>query len=309
MAIRSPQTPPFEEKESSPLIIAHRGASGLAPENTLAAFRLAMTQGAHGVELDLQLSADGEPVVIHDKRVDRTTSGAGLVQNFRADELGRLDAGSWFRRRLAVRPRLRAMARRIAMEAGNLQFDFSGETVPTLAEVLALMSPLKPRRVYLELKSEPARRQMLLDLTISLVRSSGLAGSVTLLSFDHEAMRLAKEIAPDLRTAATFPIGSRALPTARAIIEEADSARADEVALHFGLASRRTIKSLHESGLAVSAWTVNSRMVMRKLIASGVDSIMTNFPNRLIDAIQSASRRRFVLRRNGGTCPDLRNHR
>jgi glycerophosphoryl diester phosphodiesterase len=309
MLIRSSQTSPFEEKESSPLVIAHRGASGLAPENTLAAFRLAMSQGADGIELDLQLSADDEPVVIHDKRVDRTTGAAGLVQHFRADELSNLDAGSWFRRRLAVRPRVRAMARRAALENGNQKMDFSGEAVPTLAEVLALMSPFKPRRVYIELKSEPSRRRMLLDATIELVRGSGLAGSVTLLSFDHEAMRLAKEVAPDLRTAATFPIGGRALPTARAIIKAACNARADEVALHFGLASRRTIKSLHESGLEVAAWTVNSRIVMRTLIASGVDSIMTNFPNRLIDAIRLPSPRSILMRRNRGTGQGPRNHR
>jgi len=78
------------------LILAHRGASAEAPENTLAAFNLALQQGADGVELDVRLSADGVPVVIHDVRLERTTNGAGRVDALGARELRRLDAGSWF---------------------------------------------------------------------------------------------------------------------------------------------------------------------------------------------------------------------
>src|SRR5258708_39992946 len=85
--------------DSRPLIIAHRGASGLAAENTLAAFRLAIALGADGVEMDVQLSADGAPVIMHDLRVNRTTNGAGLVQSFSAEQLRGLDAVSWFERR------------------------------------------------------------------------------------------------------------------------------------------------------------------------------------------------------------------
>src|SRR5215212_8361264 len=92
-----------------PLVIAHRGASGLAPENTLAAFKLAMALGADGVEMDVQLSADNRAVVIHDARVNRTTNAAGFVENFTADHLAGMDAGAWFDRRLALRPRIRAM--------------------------------------------------------------------------------------------------------------------------------------------------------------------------------------------------------
>ena len=84
-----------------PLVIAHRGASGLAPENTIAAFQLALAMGAEGIELDIHLSADGHPVVIHDTRINRTTSGIGRVQHFTVTELQKFDAGSWFARRLA----------------------------------------------------------------------------------------------------------------------------------------------------------------------------------------------------------------
>src|SRR5215216_7870449 len=87
-----------------PLVIAHRGASAFAPENTLAAFRLAIALGADGIELDAQLSSDGQAVVIHDLRVNRTTNRTGLVENFTARELQELDAGAWFERRLMMRP-------------------------------------------------------------------------------------------------------------------------------------------------------------------------------------------------------------
>src|SRR6185503_7240451 len=103
--VRSPA-----QRNCKPLVIAHRGASGLAPENTLAAFKLAAALGADGVEMDAQLSADNRAVVIHDTRVNRTTNALGTVESFTADRLAGLDAGAWFDRRLAVRPRVRAMA-------------------------------------------------------------------------------------------------------------------------------------------------------------------------------------------------------
>jgi glycerophosphoryl diester phosphodiesterase len=256
-----------------------------------------MALGADGVEMDVQLSADGQPVVIHDRRVDRTTAGVGAVERFTATELAQLDAGAWFQRRLALRPRIRAMADRVAIETGNGSVGLSHEAVPTLAAVLDLIAPTKPGRVYVELKIDRARRKVLLDRTLGLIQTSGLAGSVTLLSFDHEIIGLAKEIAPWLRTAATFPMTGRTFATPRGIIDSAKASAADEVALHFGLASLRTVRALHESGLAVSAWTVNSKILMRRLIAFGVDSIMTNFPNRLLEVLASPKRPSLFGRR------------
>jgi glycerophosphoryl diester phosphodiesterase len=194
-----------------------------------------------------------------------------------------------------MRPRIRAMAEQAAMAAGNGRSIEAGEAVPTLAAVLALIAPAKPGRVYIELKPNHGKRGVLLDRTIALVRSSGLSDSVTLLSFDHEIIRLAKEIAPQLRTAATFPMTARTFGP-RGIIEAVTRAAADEAALHFGVVNMRAVRALHDSGLEVSAWTVNSRILMRRLIAFGVDSIMTNFPNRLIDAINSPRRPLFGRR-------------
>ena len=287
-----------------PLVIAHRGASGFAPENTLAAFKLALALGADGVEMDVQLSADGHPVVMHDVRVNRTTNGAGTVSRLTLDQLESLDAGSWFERRLMRRPRRRTMARSISAEVGGGFQSFSHERVPTLEAVLSLLAGAGLERIYVELKSTPATRQPLLEAVLSLVKMFGLERSVTLLSFDHAIVRSAKEISGGIRTAATFPAGGRRLISTRSIVRAAEHASVDEVALHFGLATRRSVESFHEHGLSVSGWTANSKLAMRRLVACRVDSIMTNFPNRLREILVSPSpgplsglsrRRRSVL--------------
>jgi glycerophosphoryl diester phosphodiesterase len=280
---------PAIEHNRKPLVIAHRGASGFAPENTLAAFRLAIALGADGIELDTQLSADGQAVVIHDARVNRTTNAKGLVASFTAAELQKLDAGEWFSRRLIKRPRLRA-----ALEREAALVDYDGlslltEPVPTLESVLSLIAPAGLRRIYIEFKGGQANRQALVEAVTSLVREFRMERVVTLLSFDHESVRLAKEMAGEIRTAATFSIAGRRLITARSIIRAARSVDADEATLHYGLVTRRLIETLHEHRLAVSAWTADSRLVMRRLAACGVDSIMTNYPKRLIEALGSQS--------------------
>lgn len=267
-----------------PLVIAHRGASGLAPENTLAAFRLALAERAQGIELDAQLSADGQPVVIHDTRLNRTTGAKGFVNNLTSEELSRLDAGRWFERRIALRRRTRIIVERAMTEEGIRCF--AGEMVPTLEDTLALIGPAGLARIYIELKSKPSSRKMLAEAVLSLVHKFDLERSVTVLSFDHEAVRLAKEINPQVRAAATFALSGRAL-TPRSIIKAVERVGADEAAMHFGLATHRTVAALKERGLEVSVWTVNHQMLMRRLIARGVDAIMTNFPSRLVEVIES----------------------
>jgi glycerophosphoryl diester phosphodiesterase len=282
-----------------PLVIAHRGASGLAPENTIAAFKLALAMGADGIELDIHLSADGNPVVIHDTRINRTTNGIGRIQHFTVADLQKFDAGSWFARRLALRPLTRKRVEQAMANNSNwmnlpdsvtkanrhFKIDFSAERVPTLEEVFALLAPARLQRIYVELKGESSRKQALLEATVALINKFKLQKSVTLLSFDHQIIAEAKKLAPAIRTAATLPATKNALVTARSIIKTVRQASADEAALHFGLATRRTVAALHEQGLAVSVWTANNKMVMRRLIASQVDTIMTNFPERLFELL------------------------
>jgi glycerophosphoryl diester phosphodiesterase len=276
-----------------PLVIAHRGASGLAPENTLTAFRLAIALGADGFELDVQLSADGQPVVIHDTRLNRTTERTGAVAALTAEELAACDAGAWFARRLARRPRIRAMAKSVANLTQDNDRRFVGESVPALADVLALAAAARIKRVYVELKgSRRHDNQPLLAAVLALVSQHKMERAVTLLSFDHEIVRRARAIAPRLRSAATFAIPGHGHLTARAIINAVERAEANEAALHYGLATRRTVAALHERGISVVVWTANSKLVMRRMLAVGVDAIMTNYPNRLADLLAAPAGKR-----------------
>ena len=244
--------------------------------------------GADGIEFDVNLSSDGVPIVIHDRRLSRTTSGAGWVSDFSVEELQRLEAGNWFARRLALRPRARRRVGQALSQYGEpnqlrnaVQIDFSSERVPTLAEVFALLAPAKVKRLYVELKGDVATKSKMLAATLELARRHQLERAVTLLSFDHQIIARAKAIAPDIRAAVTVPASRNALASSRAIIRAVEAASADEAALHFGLVTRRLVATLHERGITVSVWTANNRVLMRRLIACGVDAIMTNFPDRL----------------------------
>jgi glycerophosphoryl diester phosphodiesterase len=268
-------------KRRRPLVIAHRGAAGLAPENTLAAFRLALHHGADGVEMDVRLTADGHPVVIHDARVNRTTNGTGVVSGLTLREVQTLDAGSWFARRLI---KARSMKRRRSTDS------ITSEPPPTLKAALLLLSRAGVERIYIELKADQVDGQ-LLGRVVSMIREMRVERSVTLLSFDHAVVRRAKEIAPGIRTAATFPAKGRRLSTTHTMIRAAENAGVDEVALHFGLATRRSVAAFHETGFSVSVWTANSKLSMRRLVACGVDSIMTDFPDRLRELLDSPTRK------------------
>jgi glycerophosphoryl diester phosphodiesterase len=276
-----------------PLVIAHRGASGLAPENTMAAFRLAIALGADGFEFDVQLSADGQAVVIHDARVNRTTDRTGMVAALTAEELAACDAGAWFERRLSRRPRIRAMAKSVTNLTQDNDLRFAGESVPALRDVLALAAAARVRRIYVELKGNRRHdKQPLLVAVLGLVSQHKMERAVTLLSFDHEIIRRAKALTPRLRTAATFAIPGRGHLTARAIIRAVERAEADEAALHYSLATRRTVAALHERGIGVVVWTANTKLIMRRMLAVGVDAIMTNYPNRLADVLASHAGKR-----------------
>lgn len=283
-----------------PLVIAHRGASGFAPENTLTAFRLAIVSGADGVEMDVQLSADGTPVVMHDTRVNRTTDGTGAVSHLTLDQIQALDAGSWFERRLTRRPRLSAMVKKMSAESRAGPPNLSGQRVPTLKDALAVLTPAGLEQIYVELKGDSGSRERLLEAVLSVTREIRGDCSVTVLSFDHEIVRRAKEIDPGIRTAATFPATGRRLISTGSIIRAAKGAGVDEVALHLSLATKRSVEALHENGLRVSVWTANGKLAMRRLVACGVDAIMTNFPNRLREVLDSQAPQRVVTFGRGG---------
>jgi glycerophosphoryl diester phosphodiesterase len=253
-----------------PLIIGHRGASGRLPENTLAAFRGAFDDGADGIELDVRLSADGVPVVIHDSTMTRTTGLAWRVGDRTSGELAATIARNPASRR-------RALAGPVSPAASN------GLGVPTLEEALDLA---RSRRgiVYVELKGASATVVEFEQSVARVLRRHAQFERVVVLSFNHAALRRVKRLEPRIRTAATVaPTIRSPRPSPEALARLIDRANADEAALHVSLATKRRIALLHERGKRVSVWTVNSPIVGRVVSRFGVDALMTDFPARFVD--------------------------
>jgi glycerophosphoryl diester phosphodiesterase len=240
-------------------VFAHRGGAALRPENTLAAFEHARALGVHGIELDVRLARDGEPVVIHDATLDRTTDASGPVAARTSDELARVDAGARFG------------------GADGFPFRGRGVGVPRLADVLA-HHPHTP--LIVELKDD---RIELAVSALRAVREADAEGRVVLGSFHHRVLRAVRAEAPGLPTGASrlevrvalyrswvgWPLGRPAY-------------RAFQVPEQSGLTrviSPRFVRAAHASGAAVQVWTVNHEDDMRRLLAWGVDGLITDRPD------------------------------
>ncbi|MBN1997180.1 glycerophosphodiester phosphodiesterase [candidate division KSB1 bacterium] len=221
------------------LITAHRGASGSAPENTLAAVKKAKTDGAHIVEIDVRLSQDLVPVLMHDATIDRTTNGHGPVNSFTFEQLEQFDAGSWFDK------------------------VFTGETIPTLQAVLDNFAGF----LNIEIKADRHNRQMV-ERVVDVLSQNNIFDRCLISSFDLDIVESAKKMAPQIQTAL---ICSRKM----------DDRAWDgdwHLCLQYKLVSDSLVQRAHVMNKSVHAWTVNEKHSMRKLIAMGVDGIMTNYP-------------------------------
>jgi glycerophosphoryl diester phosphodiesterase len=262
---------------SPPLIIGHRGASWDAPENTLAAFRLALAQGADGVEFDVRLARDGVPVVIHDATLKRTASIEGHVRDLTSAELRRLDAATWFNR---LRPDL-------------ARDEYSREGVPTLDETLALLGP-RSRVVYVEMKCEAeAEFAPLARAVVECVRLHKLESRAVVKCFRLRALAEVKSLAPELRTAALFARNaSRPVTTARGLVAEALACGADEVSIQRTLLSRALVGAARARGLATLVWTVDDPKSLARAWDLGVRALFTNRPAPMRSALETLRARR-----------------
>jgi len=235
----------------SPVIFAHRGASAHAPENTLAAFELALQQGADAIELDVKLSADGIPVVIHDPTVDRTTNGSGTVANLGLAALKELDAGE-------------------------------GQQIPTLDEVFATVGG--KMLINVELTNYKTRDDALVDKVAEVVNQHNLAEKIIFSSFLPKNLKRASELLPQT------PRGLLALPnflgwiTRRILFK-----RRDCQALHPELkdVSQKEIARVHAMGRRIHVWTVNKAEDMRRLADWGVDGIFTDDPELAVKILRN----------------------
>jgi glycerophosphoryl diester phosphodiesterase len=234
------------------LVFAHRGASKDYPENTMIAFEKALETGAEGIELDVQLSADNVPVVIHDENVKRTTNGTGFVKDMSLEKLKKLNAGSWFHPQ------------------------FQSETIPTLEEVLIWIKDT-PMQLNIELKNNIVDYENIEKIVYELVKKYGMEQEVIFSSFNHCSLKKLLELDSKIEIAP--------LQSAR-MIEPWNYAKeigAKSMHIRFTSLSQKTIKGFHRENLKVRTYTVNRSFLLRQFYKWGIDVIMTDVPQKALE--------------------------
>jgi glycerophosphoryl diester phosphodiesterase len=244
-----------------PGVFAHRGGASLAPENTIAAFDAGLRAGADGLELDVHLSSDGVPVVIHDPSLDRTTNATGMVAARTARELAQLDAGAWFP----------------SPQAATFPFRGLGIGVPSLADVLARY-PATPTIIEMKVDTEDCGRRV-----AAVVRVAGAADRVCLAGFGVRSARGARAALREAATSACHTEVRWALY--RSWVGWAWRPRGyggfqvPERAGRLRVVSPRFVACAHRCGLAVQVWTVDDGDDMARLLEWGVDGLISNRPD------------------------------
>lgn len=229
-------------------IWAHRGASGYAPENTMEAFSEAARRKADGIELDVQLTKDGEIVVIHDEKLNRVSDGLGWVKDHTLKELRKLNFNKTFPEQGAAR-------------------------IPTLKEVYELMRK-EDMLVNVELKTSIVFYEGLADKVLELTARMGMEDKVLYSSFNHYTLMEIKQKAPGMPTGMLFEDGIVDAP--------AYGKRLGVDALHpiyTHLQHPDFLRQCREEGLPLHVWTVNTKEGFRKMQKAGADAVITNYPD------------------------------
>ncbi len=241
-----------QETSQKPWTIAHRGASGYAPENTLAAFDKAVAMKAEFIELDVQMSKDGHLVVIHDPTVDRTTNGRGKVKDLTLAEIKKLDAGSWFDKR------------------------FAGERIPTLEEVLTryggkigLLIELKKPKLYPGIEAKVAE-------TIKASGKKLMDGRLAVFSFDHQAVQRFQKANPAVPVGVILGYHSDGVSIRKL---QSISRYASFVSVNKRMVDQTLVKRAHQLGMKIGSGTVRTKRWAKRLESLGVDGIITDFPD------------------------------
>jgi glycerophosphoryl diester phosphodiesterase len=257
--------------KTSSLIIGHRGASAIAPENTLSAFARAVRDGADGIELDVRLSRDSVPVVIHDATLPRTRLRKRFVARMTLAQLKQTDLGSWFNQRHPDLARL----------------EYTRQTIPTLDEVFQLLANQAPKRfvIYVELKCGYSRKrnEELANATVAAVQRHGLKDQAILISFNLRAVAKIKQLDSSLRTGALFG-QPNAVKSPLRIVQQAVACDADEILLNHRVASQKLIAAANARDLTTIIWTVDDLAWVSRAKAWGIHALMTNDPTRFLKA-------------------------
>ena len=238
-------------RTAAPRVVAHRGSSRTAPQNTLVALEAAWRAGADSIEIDLQRSADGVAVVIHDDTVDATTDGSGAVSDLDLVELRRLDAGSWF------------------------SPAYAGQRVPTFTEVIGFLVARPGIDLLLELKG--AWDADGASSVVEAIRAADLGDRVIVQSFDPATVAVLAGVAPELRRGLLIAVADGSL------LDLCAELGVMACNPHGGLLRARPelLAELHGAGLQVMVWTANEPEEWAALTAAGVDAIITDRPDAL----------------------------
>lgn len=232
-------------------IFAHRGASAYAPENTMEAFRLAVGQQADGIELDVQMTKDGELVVVHDEKIDRVSNGNGFVKDFTLEELREFSFG-------------------------NHMEGYQSAKIPTLREVLELMKQTE-MEVNIELKTGIYWYPGIEKKTVELVKELNMEEKVIYSSFNHYSIQEVRKNAPDAQTAYLY---------SDVILDVEKYAKLTGVqGLHpavWHLKMADFMEKYQKSGLKVRVWTVNDEADMSAFMESGIEAVITNYPDKAL---------------------------
>lgn len=233
--------------------MAHRGWSGRAPENTMAAIKLALAEpGIQAIEVDVQLSKDGIPVLIHDFTLDRTTNGSGLVKDHTFDQLREWSAGSWFAE------------------------EFSNEQIPALEELFQAASQ-HTCRLNVELKTAGNLYPLLAEKVVELVEAYELASQVCLTSFDHEIIKRVKELQPSIKTGLII--------TGKPVLlrEQLAKTGATILSMAYPYLTKDFVQMMLEEGFEIFAWTIDDENEIERISEWHPNIyICTNHPDRML---------------------------
>ena len=248
------------------MVIAHRGGRSLGPENTLYTYRRAVDMGVDVIEIDVRLTKDNQLAVIHDKSVNRTTNGSGTVESYTLADLQKLDAAYHW----------------TADEANTFPLRGNGIKIPSLSEVFQEFPQM---RINIEIKDpKPAA----INSICQTIQDHGMSPKVMIASFNAGALKKFRSLCPAVATSAGASEAILFYTLQKIYLESAYSpaARALQVPPAYGdlqVVTRRFIEAAHDRNLKVHVWTVNSVDAMKKLLQIGVDGIMTDYPQRLLE--------------------------
>lgn len=248
----------------NPIVVAHRGASGYAPENTMAAIKKAITMGVDMIEIDVQLSKDKEVVLMHDLTVDRTTNGKGKVRDLYLEEIKKLDAGKWF------------------------SSEFLGEKVPTLEEVIQAING--QCKLLIEVKRVKSKKLEIENKIVQLINKYNAYNWCIVQSFETQVIKNIQALDKSIECHKLVTMNISVLPL------HIDSRiktgtiykykTVQSINPYFKMLNKRKVNKIHSRGQKIITWTVNEPEDMKRMIEMGVDGIITNYPDRLIQLLK-----------------------